>query len=268
MAGTKSTTERTGIKKLTVPWWAGTLEEADVCGDPSLIGLPLTTREVAEREPAGAIGGYTVTLSYEGLNSDAPGAETMEWEGSFREVPIEQLPDILELVELLGGEFRDDGTVSFPPELPQAKGRSGSPYTLEDLRSGRRVGSAAETRSRRLGLALGTNGKNESAKRQKNPLYGLPSYPLFGAEFRRTYALKSLNSGLIVNIGKVIKRLPGKYSALNVEGTDWLVLSPVIRERGNAYEVTERLMMSPPGGHNPFIHALVQGTLARDLLEK
>jgi hypothetical protein len=243
-AGARLTKERTGIKRLTIRWWAPTLEDADTCGDDKVIGLPLVSRSVDEKEPAGPTAGYDVTLNYEGLNTEPTAAEQEEFEGSFREEPIESHPLIREIAAYYGGTLDPDtGRIVFPQTIPGWQ------------KAGGIANAAVGFSSTRLGLT-GTTRKG-ATQTERNPLFGLTSFPLMQVVFRRTYATKTLRRGLLKEVGKIRKSLPKGYEALDDPDFDWLVQPPKVRRRGNCYEVTEELIRGPQGGWPEAIHGLI-----------
>jgi hypothetical protein len=249
-SGAKLTTAKSGLKQLGILWWAPTVEEADTCGDSELIGLPLVNRQVDEKAPSGNIGGYDVQLSYEGLNTDEPGAETMEWDGSFREADIEEHPLIIAIARYYGGTMGEDGRITFPMLAPNG-GAKAKKSGVAGATAGFSSGNG------RPGLAKDA-GRVRAGADGRNPLFGMRTYPQLTAVFRRTYATKRIPSNLIPNVGKILKKLPTGYEDLNVEGHDWLMQPPKIRQRGNAFEISEELLMSPYGGWPEAVHGLIQ----------
>jgi hypothetical protein len=275
-SGAKLTTAKSGLKQLSILWWAPTLEDADTCGDREIIGLPLVNRQVDEKAPSGNIGGYDVQLSYEGLNTDEPGAETMEWDGTFREADIEEHPFLMKLLTNFGGSIGEDGRATFPLQAPDTSGnyykdkyygpRSPTATTALNRSRASRGGPGFSTGRGRGGFSDG-RGKPGLAKSTgtaaagadgKNPLFGMRTYPQLTAVFRRTYATKRIPSNLIPNVGKILKKLPTGYEELNVDGHDWLMQPPKVRQRGNAFEISEELLMSPYGGWPEAVHGLIQ----------
>jgi hypothetical protein len=242
--GTKLNKERTGIKRLSALWWAQTLEEADVCGDSELIGLPLVNRSVDEHQGAGSAGGYDVTLGYEGLNSEPTVAEQEEFDGSFREEPIESHPLIREIIAYYGGTVDEDsGRIVFPqtmPTRPKARGISNATVGFSN--------------NAQVGLS---GGKRKRSTPERNPLFGMSSFPVMQVVFRRTYATKTLRSALLKEVGKIRKQLPKGFEALDDNDFDWLVQPPKVKRRGNCYEVTEELLRGPEGGWPEAIHRLI-----------
>jgi hypothetical protein len=222
---------REGLATFTIPFHVDTLDAAIRAGDKTFLGVPLTERSFTERT-GGADHGFDCVCSYEGLTDDqAKGDnETFEWRGSFSKDPIETHPRINDMIALYGGRIGADGKVTFDPKLPE-----GSTGEGEGLDQGE---DAPET--------------------EKNPLYGLDSYLVLGVTFSRTRVLKELPDDVLDGIGKVYPSIPWGNNFPTPNGRDWLGMAPSINQRGNAFEISDNLMLSAPGGWPRAVHALIR----------
>lgn len=165
--------------------------------------------------------GFEVAVKYEGFESgrDEGGVE-YDFDPSFSEEPIESHPLINRLVELYDGEVKDN-KVTFPSTIVDEGGGLG-----------------------------GGNGE------RKNPLAGLTTFVSLRSVFRMTYARRTLPQSIFRKIGTIERSLPGGFPT--PAGRDWLVMPPKVSERGNAYEISEEWMMSPPGGWPENIYKLIE----------
>jgi len=143
--GLRGNRDERGLIGLTVPWVVATLEEVLTVGATSVFGLPETKREWNDLEG----GKFLVNINYEGAQSENGDKDTYEFDSSFSEEPIESHPDIETIKSVYGGTVGGDGKITFPEKMPSAKGGSGGGG----------------------GLSGG-----QSAKQDKNPLFGLTTY--------------------------------------------------------------------------------------------
>ena len=220
LLGTGGSVDRNGIVSVDVPMWVATLAEALRATVNLGIGIPLVSRGFKQSEE----GGYEVTLHFEGLESEAQDDQTtFEFDVSMSEDPIESHPNFDAIAAKYGW---DDVERSFPKSAPEAS-ESGS--------------------------ALG-----KKSKAKTNPLYGVESYLAVGAVYRKTYASRTIPSGVLRGIGSIVERPPG-VGQFNLPSTggkrNWLKLAPKIRRRGNSVEVTEEWMLSGPNGWNKDVYS-------------
>jgi len=217
--GLKGSRDKTGLVSITVPFYVETLDEAFRVGGSPPVGLHEDSRSIEDVEGAG----YVVHITYEGLESGKDeGTTDYEFDPSFSEEPIESHPLIQELVDRYQGEV-DPKTkkVTFPATL-----------------------------------AGGGSGLDGSGNEKPNPLAGLSTYVSLRSVFRTTYTARKIPPRLLKEIGTVKSSLPGGFPTPS--GRDWLVMPPKISKRGNAYQISEELMMSPPGGWPKSIYRLIE----------
>lgn len=217
---------KTGLVSQSAKWWVPTLEEVLTIGDETLLTLPETDRAWDSKDEHGVEHGFYVNILYEGLYEETD-AEDYGWEPSFTREPIETNDQIDAIKRYYGGVIDADGHIKFPETF------TGS-------------GSGA------AGVGLSNGGQSG----QKNPMFGVKDFLVFGAKFRRTYVRKKVPSGLLDNIGKVFKKIPGPFPT--PDKRDWLFLPPPIRQVGNAYEIPEEYMLSAPGGWPKGVYGLIK----------
>lgn len=223
--GTRVARDKRGLITASLSFVVDSIEET-MGGLPAVLGLAEVGRNATEREDKR----FLVQVDYEGASSDgiAPEDDNSEFDESFREEPIETHPDIKGLIKYYGGEVDPvSKRVTFAMDLPKT--------------------------------ASGGNGLGGALKPQqdgKNPLYGLSTYLVLSAVFRRQYLKKTLPVSLFSSIGRVVKSLPGGFPTPS--GHDWLIRPPKVSKRGSCYEVTEEWVMSPPGGWPPQVYQLMQ----------
>lgn len=217
---------KTGLVTLTAKWWVPTLAECLTIGEDALLSLPETDRTWQSKDEHGTEHGYYVDILYEGLHEETE-AEDYAWEPSFSREPIETHDQIEAIKRYYSGVIDAEGRIKFPETMSRAgAGTSG------------------------VGLS------NAGGGGQKNPMFGVKDFLVFGAKFRRTYVRKRVPSGLLNNIGKVFKKIPGPFPT--PDGRDWLYLPPPIRQVGNAFEIPEEYMLSAPGGWPKGVYGLIK----------
>lgn len=208
--------EETGLVSWTVPWYVESLSDIfSVGGEPPLAGLIEVGRTWSQIEGAGV----QVDITYEGYVGDDIESEpaTYDWDASFREEKLNFHPDWLAIKEIYEGSYdAESGKISFPEVLSEAKSKL-------------------------------SGGGNQSKK--KNPLHGLDDFLVFHTVFRKTYISDNVPSELLSNIGTIVDDLPSGFST--PAGRDWLVMPPKISQRGDVFEITEQLLLSPVGGGWP-----------------
>ena len=207
----------TGVATLDVPIFVDTLAEA-LTALPNLgIGLPYRSRSIAQEDD----GGFKVTLHYEGVTPeftfDNPEQVTFELDTSMAEDPIQTHP----FFETLKTRYAwDAAKEQFAETLPETSGEQ---------------------------TALSGSGK----KAKKNPMFGVDNWLVVGAVFRKTYAARTIPSGILRGIGTVVDKPPG-IEQFKIPGAakkrNWLKLAPKLKRKGNAVEITEEYMLSGPNG--------------------
>ncbi len=206
----------TGLASLDVPLFVDTLAEALTVLPNLGIGLPYRSRSFTQEDD----GGYKVTLHYEGVTNEFNEDEnqiTFELDTSMAEDAIQTHP----FFDTLKTRYAwDAAKEQFGETLPEQSGQQ---------------------------TALSGSGK----KVKKNPLFGLDSWLVVGAVFRRTYVARNIPSGILRGIGTIVDKPPG-IEQFKLPGAakkrNWLKLAPKIKRRGNAVEITEEYMLSGPNG--------------------
>lgn len=169
-------------------------------------GLPEVDRRLTEWANNES---FIVQATFEGiLDEPSPDEDQFSITSEWREEPIEAFPD-REALEKQYGAFEDADS-----------GRLRFPETLE--------GTAAS------GSAL-SKGKKASSK---NPLFGLTTYPVLRMVASHSYVRKIVPASVYSDVGTVVRNLPAGFQ----EPPDkvWIVDTPNVRKRGNAWEIVER----------------------------
>lgn len=213
--------DQRGIVSLTIPYYCYTREEMLTVGAGSYLGLDETDRTFSSHDD----GNFLAYVTYEGTSGgDGDGrgkdGETISFESSFSEEPIETHPEIESLKTIYAGTY-DAAT---------------------------KLISFAEFLSGKTGALSG-------GKKEKNPMFGVKTYLDVKAVFRRTYVASVVPSDILTSIGKVVSSLPTGMPT--TPGRDWLIMPPKIAQRGKVYEITEELMMSKPGGWPKTLYGLI-----------
>lgn len=222
MPGTKGSRDQTGLLSLTVPFYVATESEVLTVGIEAPFELEEISREWDDIE---GLEGFQVTVTYEGLEPgrDESEGESIEFEPSFSEEPIEAHPSFLILKEQFDGSTDDKGRVQWPETY--------FPKTGSQVLSG-------------------------GPKDKKNPLFGVSTYLALKSVFRRTYVVREIPDDLLDTSGEIVESLPDGFPTPN--GRDWLRLPPKVSKRGNVYQISEELLLSPPGGKwPPGVHGLI-----------
>ena len=207
----------TGIATIDVPVFVETLLEA-LTAMPNLgIVLPYRSRSFTQEED----GTFKVTLHFEGVTDevsvDNEEKVTFELDTSMAEDPIQTHPYFDTLKTRYGWDAAKE---QFGETMPDATGQQ---------------------------TALSGGGK----KTKKNPMFGVESWLVVGAIFRKTYAAVVIPAGILRGIGTLTDRPPGIEQfriPAAARKRNWLKLAPKIRRRGNAVEITEEYMLSGPNG--------------------
>lgn len=214
MPGSGGKRDKTGLITYNDIWFAPTLADVLTVGEAPF-GLQETDRDWAKLD--GFEDAYQVTITSDGFQEGIDEGEVVyDLDPSFSEEPIESHAFFLRLKEKYGGTLDDKGKVQWLETYTDTKG------------------------------GLTGNGPD---KTKKNPLFGIATYQALKSVFRMTYAKRDQPHGLLEKAGQVTDTLPGGYET--PEGRDWLWLPAKVSERGNAYSVSEELVLSPPGGKWP-----------------
>lgn len=223
-----------GVSNLVLSLKAADVREAFTIGDDTVMGLPLRDRQFA-RGDAGMI---VVKLTYSGEtegsggsgggggnDSGAIGRITYSLQPKFGEEPIETHPDLKELMDKFGGQWKD-GRVVFPVELPK-------------------------------GTSVKLGRKNNDSER--NPMSGVEKWKPIEVTWRRSYAARQIPSDILSRIGKVINNPPGNPPSLPGR-TKWLVECPETNDAdsGNVVRIDEVYTLLPEDVPEEFYKAYQQ----------
>jgi len=135
--------------------------------------------------------------------------------------------------------------VSSHPNIAELKTKYGG---TEDPQTGKVTFKTTYTPTKGSGLA-----GSGSAKR--NPMAGLLYFTKPAASFRHIQQTETIPGDIWNNVGKKVKKLPANFPSpppfINASGDQvqyyWIVLSPQIYRRGNAYEIVRSYKLSEPG---------------------
>lgn len=170
---------------------------------------------------------WIVTANFEGLVNE-PRADQEEYnlDAEFSEEPIESHPSIASIIKTYGGFKREDGTVEFPETLPTGKTGSGT------------------------GLSQGKRGS------EKNPFFGVTSYPAMRMIATHSSIKRALGSSIYSRVGRVLNSLPAGFDEPG--GRQWLIMPPLVRRRGDVWDVTERYKDVGDDPHVVLLAKLIQ----------
>jgi hypothetical protein len=182
--------------------------------EASLVALPVkpaTIPETGERKFKEWVHNrnFMMTAQFEGIVSE-PGEEAEQCmiQGEWREEPIEAFPDREALMKEFGAyEDPDTGRLKFPETL---EGTTSSGSSL-------------------------SKSKRQS---EKNPLFGLTTYPVQRMVASRAYMRFNVPSSVYESVGEVTKTLPAVFD--EPPNKTWIKDPPLVRKRGNAWEIVER----------------------------
>lgn len=170
--------------------------------------LPEVYRSVGEWEVDN--NSFIINVTHEGVlveGTDDDGE--FELSAEFSEEPIETHPGIDSLLKNYGGTKGDDGRVQFAETI---------------------AGTAA---AKSTGLSGGKKGKTEI-----NPMFGVSTFPAMRIVATHRRARKALGGSIWSTVGTVVNSLPSGFSEPG--GKKWLVMPPLVRRRGNTWDVTRR----------------------------
>ena len=227
-----------GIATFTIPYLAKSKLSILKVGNEKVLGLDPTTRSW-EMLNDGTLG-YKVTVIYKGHMDDQEPDEGKEifsekWAIDYdhSEEPLEAHPRLDAILKAYGGrvlEKPSDG-VTFDKTMPKTP--SGSFGGSSKVKAG-----------------------------DKNPMYGLKTYPLRQATVTRSYSTKKIPASAIRNVDKIVKDIPGApdgFNELTPDGRNWITGSPKITQEGGVWSVTESWKLSPPGGFPEILFELIDG---------
>jgi hypothetical protein len=180
--------------------------------------LPIVGRSYKRLDTPGL--GWEVKITYQGSQGDFPEtSDVYEYDSSFSREPIEKHPNFEQLKATYGWEYDPDrGKSGFPEFMPSNSSAGGG--------------------------GLG-GGSTSTQQQQKSALFGWTDYPVFRAQFRHSYVRQVLDPTIFSKIGKVTGSLPQGFPTPT--GQNWLYQPPKVSKKGNAYDITENLLLSNPG---------------------
>lgn len=227
-----------GIATFTIPYLAKSRATVLSVGNYHVLGLKPTTRSW-EMLHDGTLS-YKVTVIYKGHMDDQEPDEGKEvfsekWSIDYdhSEEPLQAHPKYDEILWAYSGMDQNE-----PNEGPK----------FDKTISKRRRGSFG--------------GANNLKTGDKNPLYGLKTYPLRQATVSRSYSTKDIPSRAIRNVDKIVRSIPGApkgFNELTPEGRNWITGSPKITQEGEVWTVIESWKLSPPGGFPEVLFELIEG---------
>lgn len=228
-----------GIATMSVRFLATTSATLLLVGAGTYLGLHPVSRKWAALNDGTS--GYVVTIEFKGhVDGQEPdkGNEEVfseQWgmDFDYSEEPIEAHPRLAELIKKYGGVkiAAPNKGYDFPLALPKgAKSSKG----------------------------LGSSAKNGEA--DKNPVYGMTTYPLMQAVITRSFSCKKLPPEIVRNAGKSSRRVkgaPAEFDDLTPNDRDWMQMAPKIRQEGVVWRVEQSWKLSPPGGWVEIVHDVI-----------
>lgn len=172
-------------------------------------------------QPGGAGGGSAGSTIVETITGVAG---RFELDVQDELVPISSHPNIQKLIEKYNGQVDPStGKVTFPPTYTPAG-------------------------------AGGLEGSQQGGAPKTNPMAGKLYFTKPAATFRHIQQMQSIPSNIWTNVGQKIENLPAGFPNpppfTNESGEQvkyfWIVLSPQIYRRGNAYEIVRSYKLSEP----------------------
>lgn len=230
LADVQYSRDQRGLVTIVVPWWCGSFPEIGFVGTTNVpAGLEEVSRGARSWESETNVMGFRVDITYEGIETDGSVPEekrvTYEYDSQFSEEAIESHPRLEEIMETYEGYEDSGGKVRFP-RFWSATGFG--------------VGLAGVE----AGLTPDVAGR--AANTEKNPMFGRSTYPEFAAVFRETRIAERVPQDLLEDVGTVVKDLPENFPT--PDNKDWLILTPIVRQRGSSWEIVKEKLLSPRGG--------------------
>jgi hypothetical protein len=208
--GLTASTDEIGIRTITVPFVAETLDTALNYGEQSFQGLPKIRHEVTQDEN----GWFSGVLTYQGQRTDAgagPPVKVFSLQSSYEEEPIESHPRLKELMEKYSGSKGADGRVQWAEEIE------------------------SENKSRGFGKA-------EESSTKANPMFGVEKWKKLSVIWSVTYAARTIPGDALNRIGRTLASPPGNPPSL-AGRSRWLAMPVRATKRGNVSEITEEFLL-------------------------
>jgi hypothetical protein len=208
--GLSASTDEIGIRTITVPFVAETLDSALNYGEQSFQGLPRIRHEITQDEN----GWFSGVLTYQGKAANFGGGETarvFSLQSSYEEEPIESHPRLKELMEKYSGSKGADGRVQWAEEIESGdKGRG--------------------------------FGKSEETSTKPNPMFGVEKWKKLSVIWTVTYAAPNIPGDALNRIGRTVSSPPGNPPRL-AGRSRWLAMPVRATKRGNVVEITEEYLL-------------------------
>jgi len=223
--------EETGEVDVTVSHFVSTESEILTVGDASFWGVPLLDRKFGNWEPDTDTAGFQVDLQYRGVRPEDEESigEVWTFDDTFREVPVEQHPDLDNLLEEYGGVIID-GKVEWIDNFQFGSG---------------------------VDIGLRVSGNEASSSATRHPFSGEDSILVFYSVATREYFTKNLSSAYR-GVGEIYAQLPGDGPRITWEhGQNWIKRMPRPRTSGDGWMVSEDYWSSAPGGWKEGLHNLI-----------
>jgi len=227
--------DETGVITVTLPWWCDTFAECFSVGDSSLSingnRIPELRRDFGVWDPDTTLAGYQIGVTYQGpdFSLDLSKVERFGFDAEYSEQPIETHHAIDILLNKYGGRLVDGG------------GGEKRLVFGETVNAGESAGAGAG----------GFSGGDASGEGERNPNFGIKSYPQYESVWSHTYLVKRLSKDFLDRISTTVDSPPGKPPT--PKGRNWLIMVPGLEifPQDTGFRVTDFYKLSKPGGWPP-----------------
>ncbi len=239
--GAKGGVGEDGVATFTVRYMATTSKSLLAVGAFTFLGLSPASRTWEALNDGTS--GFIVTVTYKGhldgqepdANSDDVFSEKWGMDFDYSEEPLETHPRIQEIVKKYGGLkiAAPNKGYDFPLAMPAGTKRTAS---------------------------LSARTLNSSGEVEKNPVYGMTTYPLLQAVVTRSFSCKKLPAEIVRNAGKSTVKIPGApsdFDDLTPSDRNWMQMAPKITPEGAIWRVDQSWKLSPPGGWVEIVHDVI-----------
>jgi hypothetical protein len=219
LLGLSAVRERTGATTVTAKFLAANLDEGLTTAATGDYNGFIRTQVRVDQDESGT--NFIVTATYEGgeegggggggsQSGDDDPSDVYDWSPSFEQADILTHPKIDNLLKKYEGTIDpENGTIRWAEELKP---------------------SAAS--------GLG-GGNNQSTK---NPMLGVREFLSLGGVWSRKKLYNQIPPEIFTSVGKITESVPGGLP--DPGNRFWLTMPPIVTQRGNKWEVTERWMLS------------------------
>lgn len=233
--------DETGVITVTQPWWVPTFAECFTVGEPELVvsgnvRIPQIRRDFGSWDRDLDPAGFQIGITYQGpdWSLDPKKVERFGFDSEYSEEPIETHPYIDILIKKYGGK-------------------------LVATNDGEKRLVFSETVGESVGAGAGAGGmaSAESGSDDRNPNFGIRSYPSYESVWTHTYLIRRLPNDFLERIGTVVKNPPGKPPT--PKNRDWIIMVPSVEIFPNetGYRITDHYKLSKPGGWPPALTMLI-----------